>query len=116
MSRPGENLLPRILEGVICHIQRRKGNAFASVHTSIWNKPRIAHCSFYTVGDFPEENLMQRNVLLLIVVSLLVSLSFSQTSSPKLRLPHPRLGLHLISAATWTTTRWPTYTSSAWTP
>jgi CheY-like chemotaxis protein len=35
MPRPGENLLPRILEDVICRIRRRKGIAFASVHTSI---------------------------------------------------------------------------------
>jgi CheY-like chemotaxis protein len=35
MPRPGENLLPRILEDIVCRIQRRKGAAFARVHTSL---------------------------------------------------------------------------------
>jgi two-component system chemotaxis response regulator CheY len=35
MPRPGENLLPRILEDLACRIQRRKGVAFARVHTSL---------------------------------------------------------------------------------
>jgi len=34
MPRPGQNLLPKILEDVICRISRRKGIPFARVHTS----------------------------------------------------------------------------------
>ncbi len=34
MPASGENLLPRILENLICRIQRRKGIAFVSVHTT----------------------------------------------------------------------------------
>ena len=34
MPRPGENLLPKVLEDLICRINRRKGISFAQVHTS----------------------------------------------------------------------------------
>jgi CheY-like chemotaxis protein len=34
MPRRGENLLPKVLEDVICRIRRRKGIAFTSVHSS----------------------------------------------------------------------------------
>jgi len=34
MPRPGENLLPRILEDIICRINRKRGVPFAAVPTS----------------------------------------------------------------------------------
>lgn len=34
IPRPGENMLPRMLEDLVCRIRRRKGIAFASVRTT----------------------------------------------------------------------------------
>ena len=35
MPELGENMLPRILEDLVCRINRRRGKAFTDVHTSL---------------------------------------------------------------------------------